>query len=68
MQQALRDALVDIEAELAAAWPTLSGAQLRAKIITELAITQGLQVFEQLRPEAWVLPFDVVLVPWREES
>lgn len=65
LQRAILDALLRpdredlLPAELAAR---------RARVSTELAMTTGSGLLAQLRPDAWRLPYDVVLVPWREQE
>lgn len=66
MQQAFDKAVRGQEEQMEMNAPTaLAPGVLHASVVTEIAMTTGLGVVAQLRQDAWRLPFDVVLVPWR---
>lgn len=64
LRSAIRDALLDAQRMLAQAQPDASPEAIRGRLITETAVTTGTGLIAQVRPDAWSLPFDTVLVPW----
>lgn len=68
MQRAFQAALATKEAEIRRQEPGECPEAIRARLTFELALTSGLIIIAQIRPETWRLPFDIVLGPWRERQ
>lgn len=68
LRHAIAEALSQRASEIAAASPGLTKNAVRASLMVENAVSTGLAMLAQLRPPVWELPFDVILVPWRNAS
>ncbi len=65
LRRAIGEALHHRGVELAAASPGRTADEVRASLVVENAMSTGLAMVAQLRPQAWDLPFDAILAPWR---
>jgi len=68
LRTSIHQAVTQFEEIMRQADPTLSPEHVRAKLMTEMAISTGMLLLAQLTDLAWNLPFDVVLVPWRNAA
>jgi Cu/Ag efflux pump CusA len=68
LRRSIRHAVAQFEEIMRQAEPALSPKRVRAKLMTEMAISTGMLLLAQLTDLAWNLPFDVVLVPWRNAA
>ncbi len=66
LREVLGNALMQPERPMSHTLEGSTERSSRGKRATEMALGSGMQLLAQLRPASWSLPYDVVLIPWRE--
>ena len=66
LQKPIRESLSQYEEIFQAEAPDQSSRQIRARLISDVALSTGALALAQLRSDVWQLPFDTMLVPLRQ--